>query len=82
MLTFPAMCCEGRVPERILVAIDSGSVQGTARNFRSSFRGLHFVLRLAGLALGFDLYIEVLWLPTWDNRGDAPSRKAPLAGWT
>ena len=51
---------------RILVVIDSGVVTGALCKFRSSSRGLSFVLRqLAGLSLGFDLYIEVLWVPSW-----------------
>ena len=83
LLVYIRLCVrEGRISERILIVIDSGFVKGALRKLRSSSRGLNFVFRqLAGLSLGCDLYIEVLWVPTWGNPGaPPPSRKAPLAG--
>ena len=43
---------------------------------------MNFVLRqLAGYCLGADLYLEILWVPTWANPGDAPSREVGLSVW-
>ena len=34
-----------------------------------------------GICLTNDLYVEVLWVPTWANPSDAPSRREGLACW-
>ena len=73
---------EGRTGQRVIVVVDSGVVKGAVRKFRSSSEGLNFVLRqLAGYCLGADLYLEILWVPTWANLGDAPSREVGLSVW-
>ena len=36
---------------------------------------------MAGYFLGADLYLEILWVPTWANPGDAPSREVGLSVW-
>ena len=33
---------------------------------------------MAGLSLAYDVYVELLWVPTWANSGDAPSRNEDL----
>ena len=83
LLGYVRLCIrERRTSQRLLVVIDSGVVKGAVRKFRSSSHGLNFVLRqLAGLSLAYDLYIELLWVPTWANPGDAPSRCAVLEDW-
>ena len=73
---------EGRAGQRVIVVVDAGVVKGAVRKFRSSSKGLNFVLRqLAGYCLGADLYLEILWVPTWANPGDAPSREVGLSVW-
>jgi hypothetical protein len=67
---------------RIVVIVDSGFLKGAVRKFRSSSKALNFILRqMGGLCLGFGIYLEVLWAPTWANPGDAPSRMAGLETW-
>ena len=81
LLSYIRLCVrEGRVSQHIIVVVDSGVVKGAVRKFRSSSRDLNFALRpLAALSLAKDLYAEVLWVPTWANPSDAPSRGAPVA---
>jgi hypothetical protein len=83
LLSYVQLCVrERRSGQRLIVVVDSGVVKGAVRKFRSSSRGLNFVLRqLGALCLAYDLYLELLWVPTWANPGDAPSRGASLAEW-
>jgi hypothetical protein len=83
LLDYVRLCVrEKRVSQRIIVIIDSGVVKGAVRKFRSSSKGLNHVLRqLAGLCLACDLYLELLWVPTWANPSDAPSRNSSISAW-
>ena len=41
-----------------------------------------FLLRqIAGLRLAFGVYLEILWVPTWANPGDVPSRNKHVSDW-
>ena len=62
---------EGKVSQRIIVVVDSWVVNGAVRKL--------MLRQLAALSLANDLYIEVLWVPTWANPSDAPSSGAPVA---
>jgi len=67
---------------RVLVAIDSRVVVGAIAKGRSSSRKLNFRLRkLAALLFLRDIYLEVIWVPTWANPADAPSRFKAMADW-
>ena len=68
--------------KRILVLIDSAVVKGAVTKGRSSSVILNRVIRqMAGLALSYGLFLEVVWLPTWANPSDAPSRHTALSDW-
>jgi hypothetical protein len=41
-------------------------------------RGLR---KLAASCLTYNILLELVWVPTWANPGDAPSRDAPLGDW-
>jgi hypothetical protein len=54
-------------------------VCGASAKGRSSLRRLNHVLRkLTGLALRYEIKVELIWTPTWANSGDPPSRGADL----
>jgi hypothetical protein len=73
---------QGHVGQRLVIVVDSGVVKSAIRKFRSSSRVLNHVLRrIASLCLCYDIYVEVLWVPTWANPGDAPSRGASIDDW-
>ena len=66
---------------RIIVLVDSAVVKGRVTKGRSSARSSNFGLRqLAGYFLAHNLYVEV-WVPTWANPADSPSRGRSLAYW-
>jgi len=73
---------EGWHHSRVLVAVDSRVVVGAIAKGRSSSHKLNFRLRkLGALLLARDLYLEVVWIPTWANPADAPSRFTALTEW-
>ena len=57
-------------------------VKGCGTKGRSSSRALNRGLRkLAASCLTYNILLELVWVPTWANPGDAPSRDAPLGDW-
>ena len=68
--------------QRILCCVDSRVVLGAVSKGRSSSRRLNFCLRkLAFECLGASLSVDLLWLPSWGNPADAPSRGTSLVAW-
>jgi hypothetical protein len=62
--------------KRLIMLVDSAVVKGAGSKGRSSSPALNRILRrLTGLALGLDLYIEIVWIPSWSNVADAPTRE-------
>ena len=75
-------CAEWSRSQRVIVSVDSGVVKGAVRKFRSSSRRLNSVLRRrAALCLAANVNVEVLWIPTWANPSDTPSRDYDLDIW-
>ena len=67
---------------RVIVFSDSQVCVGAFGKGRSSARRLNYPLRcVSGLALRFGLTLEVVWIPTWANPADAPSRGRSLKEW-
>ena len=70
----------GVSPGRVLVFIDSRVVLGACAKGRSSARKLNRVLRkVAAECLGGGYTLDLVWVPTWANPGDVPSRGKNLA---
>eukprot|EP00973_Karenia_brevis_P082863 11489516-Karenia_brevis.AAC.1 len=68
--------------KRILILSDSRVAVGAIAKGRSSSRKLNFVLRrIAGVSLRYGLSVDVVWIPTWANPADAPSRQFSVAQW-
>ena len=64
---------------RLMVLVDSRVVLGAVSKGRSSSRKSNFTLRkLVFLCLACDIALELVWVPTWANPADAPSRKNRL----
>ena len=60
---------------------DSRVVLGAVSKGRSSLRKINFLLRKQGfLCLACDIALELVWVPTWSNPADAPSRNMPKVG--
>jgi len=67
---------------RCIFLVDSRVLTGAVCKGRSSSIQLNYVLRkLAGYALTYDLYYEIVWVQTEFNPADAPSRFAHLYEW-
>ena len=67
---------------RLVIVVDSRVACGTIRKGRSSSRGLNALLRqLAALPLEYQCTVDLLWVPSWADSGDAPSRKISLREW-
>ena len=67
---------------RVLVLCDSRVAMGAIGKGRSSARRLNKELRrIAALVLGYGFVLDVVWIPTWANASDAPSRGRSLASW-
>ena len=65
--------------QRILCCVDSRVVLGAVSKGRSSSRRLNFCLRrLAFECLSASLSVDLLWVPSWGNLADAPSRSSSL----
>ena len=63
---------------RLLVLVESRMVSKR----RSSSRKINFLLRKLGFwCLAHDIALELVWLPTWANQADAPSRNMPIESW-
>ena len=68
--------------QRILCCVDSRVVLGAVTKGRSSSRKLNHVLRkLAYECLASSLTVDLLWVPSWANPADAPSRHVSLDRW-
>ena len=68
--------------QRILCCVDSRVVLGAVTKGRSSSRKLNHVLRkLAYECLASSLTVDLLWVPSWANPADAPSRHQSLDYW-
>ena len=73
---------DGARDARVLVLCDSRVCVGAFGKGRSSSRRLNFPLRcVVGLALAHGITLEIVWIPTWANPTDAPSRGRPLSVW-
>ena len=73
---------EGIRARRLLVVVDSRVVLGAVSKGRSSSREINFLLRKLGFwCLAHDIALELVWVPTWANPADAPSRSKPIEGW-
>jgi hypothetical protein len=67
---------------RLVVVIDSSVLKGSVRKGRSSSRALNFFLRrIAGWSLSAGVTVDVLWVPTWANPSDAPTRRYSIQEW-
>ena len=67
---------------RILCCVDSRVVLGSVSKGGSSSRRLNFCLRkFAFECLSASLSVDLLWLPSWGNPADAPSRGTSLEAW-
>ena len=67
---------------RVLILSDSRVCVGAFGKGRSSSRALNAVIRkCAGIALRARLTWDIVWIPTWANPADAPSRGRSLATW-
>ena len=68
--------------KRVLILCDSQVVVGAVSKGRSSSRRVNFLLRkLLGLCLQFHIRLELIWVPTFANPGDCPSRHSDLLEW-
>ena len=68
--------------KRLMVPVDSRVVLGAVSKGRSSSRKMNFLLRKLGFwCLAYDIALERVWVPTWANPPDAPSRNRPLESW-
>ena len=38
-------------------------------------------LEKLGFGLAYDIALELVWVPTWANPADAPSRSKPIESW-
>merc|ERR1712194_324101 len=66
----------------MLFLSDSRVVVGAMSKGRSSSKQLNYELRrCCGVALRRGLTIDLVWIPTWGNPADAPSRGVPLKKW-
>ena len=55
---------------------------GSRLKRRSSPRKLNFLLRRLGFwCFAFDIALELVWVTTWTNPADAPSRNNPIESW-
>jgi hypothetical protein len=60
---------------RCIAIVDSGVVNGCTTHTE------FFLRQIAGLRLAFGVYLEILWVPTWANPGDAPSQNKQVSDW-
>ena len=68
--------------KRLLVLVDSRVVLGAVSKGHSCSRAINFLLRKLGFwCLACDIALELVWVPTWANPADAPSRNKPIANW-
>ena len=75
LLTLVRRLCSSKVRQsRVLVLVDSAVLKGAATKGRSSSFRLNRLLRkLTAYLLGFDIYVELLWIQSDANPADAPS---------
>ena len=79
---FRRLSNQGVRRQRILCCVDSRVVLGAVTKGRSSSRKLNHVLRkLAYECLASSLTVDLLWVPSWANPADAPSRHVSLDDW-
>ena len=73
---------EGIRTRRILVFVDSRVVLGAVSKGRSRSRKVNFIFRKLGFwCLAFVIALELVWVPTWPNPADAPSRSKTIGSW-
>ena len=73
---------QGARRQRILCCVDSTAVLCAVSKGRSSSRKPNHVLRkLAYECLASSLTVDLLWVPSWANPADAPSRRVSLDRW-
>ena len=76
------LACDGVRDARILILVDSRVALGALAKGRSSSRRINFVLKkTCAVCFAYGLYPELIWIPTWANPGDAPSRFKSLRSW-
>jgi len=67
---------------RVLVLVDSRVLLGALAKGRSSSRRINHVLKkISGRSLLSGIVFECVWIPTWANAADAPSRFTDLQSW-
>ena len=82
MLSMRKLVKQGVQNSRIVVLSDSRVCVGAFSKGRSSSRKLNAVIRRVGaLLLRSGCTLDVVWIPTWANPADAPSRGASLEEW-
>jgi len=76
------LAAQGVTDCRLLVLVDSRVCVGALGKGRSSSRRLNHVLRrMAAVGLAAGISLDVVWIPTWSNPADAPSRGSSLYVW-
>eukprot|EP00971_Amphidinium_carterae_P195176 3873124-Amphidinium_carterae.1 len=67
---------------RLVLLCDSLVAVSVLAKGRSSSRRLNFIVRrISALLLSYRITLDVVWVPTWANPSDAPSRGVPLRAW-
>ena len=69
--------------ERVTATAPWYLLLGAVSKGRSSSRKVNFVLRKLGFCcFAFDITLEAVWVPTWANQADVPSRNKPIESWS
>eukprot|EP00971_Amphidinium_carterae_P187688 3725056-Amphidinium_carterae.1 len=67
---------------RIILLCDSLVAVSVLGKGRSSSGRINFMLRrISAMLLRYRIMLDVVWVPTWANPSDAPSRGIPLGNW-
>ena len=76
------LASEGQRNRRVLALTDSRVALGALSKGRSSSRRIKYLLKkVAALCLCYGFQFDVVWVPTWSNPADAPSRVQLLSAW-
>ena len=64
--------------KRLLVLVDSRVVLGTSQKDGRARENVISCFENKGFGLASDIALELVWVPTWANPADAPSRNKPI----